>query len=120
MDRNVLAALETLAMWVDGRFNRIEQMLQQPPPPSGALSDELRTLTVEVFAKRLETSTHTIARAISFDLIKTVNIGSRVRIPVSELVRVLSEGIPSIPEGYKAKGTSSGAGRQKRARRRRK
>jgi len=125
LDRSVVAALETLFTWVEHRqASAVKQAIIEYAKGSGmtatvATDEHHRAYTVKDFAERLQVSEHTVSRAISHELIKAFNIGARVSIPASELMRVMHEGIPSIPTGYKAKGTSNGAGRQKRARKRR-
>ena len=116
VDRKVVAALEALVAWVEGRFDRLEQQRAG----GGVPNEEQRAFTVKEFAERLQVSEHTVGRAISHGLIHAVNIGSRLTIPASEFSRLMREGIPSIPPGYKAKDAANGASRQKRARRRRK
>jgi len=118
-------ALDTLVTWADARIASIvKRAIIEHAAGSGmtgsvATDEQHRAYTVKDFAERLQVSEHTISRSVSHELLKSFNIGARVFIPASELMRVMHEGIPSIPTGYKAKGTSNGAGRQKRARKNR-
>jgi hypothetical protein len=110
-DRKVADAIATVMAWIEERFDHIERRLDALPgvvkPPTG-IDDQ--GMTLKDFANKLSVSEHTIARAISHGKVKAVYIGARLTIPASELARVLREGIPDIPAGYKAKGTGQGAG----------
>jgi hypothetical protein len=109
--RKVADAIATVMAWLEERFDQIEHRLDALPamPKSTVVDDQ--GMTLKDFANKLSVSEHTIARAISHGKVRAVYIGARLTIPASELARVLREGIPDIPAGYKAKGTAGqGAG----------
>jgi len=105
----VADAIAIVMAWLEERFDHIEQRLDAlPAMPKSTVTDD-QGMTLKDFANKLSVSEHTIARAISHGKVRAVYIGARLTIPASELARVLREGIPDIPAGYKAKGTAGQA-----------
>ncbi len=59
----------------------------------------LKTWTVPAFASEiLHEHTNTVYRRIKCGQIKAVKIGNRKLIPDTERVRIMEEGLPSIPK----------------------
>jgi hypothetical protein len=106
-------AIAAIAAWLERRFDKIEQRLDVLAEQAKADGHD-NSYTIKDFAERAQVSEHTIARAISHGKLHAVNIGTRLTIPASEFNRVMREGLPDIPPGYKPKGNARSKGPKKK------
>ena len=80
-------------------LNRSDTLTRPTPKPAVV---RLSYKIIEA-AEALSTSTVTLHRAISHELIKSTKVGRVIRIPAAEVERVAVEGLPPIPRTYKRK-----------------
>lgn len=69
--------------------------------------------TFQNAARRWDTAVHTLKRAESHGLIRTIQFGDRSIIPPAEVARIDREGLGPIPAGYKRKTSGYWPGRQR-------